>query len=144
MLSTKRNENSWTTQVIQNVSLTTIAGIFGSFYFSMPGEKTRHAARSSFRRAMTYSFGSIAEGSLIVALLDLLRAALTLLRQQEQQSGDIIGTAIACCAECCIACVRGLVDYFSKSSINNSIPPMLFLMYTPFLFFLLDRSICIH
>lgn len=65
---------------------------------------------------MTYSFGSIAEGSLIVALLDLLRAALSLLRAQEQQSGDVVGAAIACCAECCIGCIRWLVDYFSEST----------------------------
>lgn len=80
----------------------------------MPGEKTKHAARSSFRRAITYSFGSIAEGSLIVALLDLLRAALSLLQQQESQSGDVVGAAIACVAQCCVGCVRALVDYFSR------------------------------
>lgn len=100
--------------MIQNVSLTTIAGVFGTYYFSMPGEKTKHAARSSFRRAITYSFGSIAEGSLIVALLDLLRAALSLLQQQESQSGDVVGAAIACVAQCCVGCVRALVDYFSR------------------------------
>lgn len=83
----------------------------------MTGEKTRHAARSSFRRAMTYSFGSIAEGSLIVALLDLLRAALSLIQQQERQSGDVVGAAIACVAQCCVGCIRWLVDYFSKFSL---------------------------
>jgi hypothetical protein len=105
---------SWTTQVIQNVSLTTIAGVFGSYYFTMSDAKIRHATLSSFRRSMTYSFGSIAEGSLIVALLDLLRAALSLIQQQESQSGDMVGAAIACCASCCVACVRSLVDYFSE------------------------------
>jgi hypothetical protein len=62
---------------------------------------------------MTYSFGSIAEGSLIVALLDLLRAALSLLQQQESQSGDIVGAALACVAQCCVGCIRWMVDYFS-------------------------------
>lgn len=59
---------------------------------------------------MTYSFGSIAEGSLIVALLDLLRAALNVLQSQEAASGDAVGAAIACVASCCVGCVRGLVD----------------------------------
>jgi len=63
---------------------------------------------------MTYSFGSIAEGSLIVALLDVLRAALTLLKNQEAASGDTMGAAIACCASCCVGCIRGLVDYFNR------------------------------
>lgn len=63
---------------------------------------------------MTYSFGSIAEGSLIVALLDLLRAALSILRQQQADSGDAIGAAIACVAQCCVGCIRWAVDYFSE------------------------------
>merc|ERR1711939_72574 len=104
----------WTTQVISNVALTTIAGIFGSFYFSLPDVVQKHVTLSSFRRTMTYSFGSIAEGSLIVALLDVLRAALTLLKNQEAASGDTMGAAIACCASCCVGCIRGLVDYFNR------------------------------
>lgn len=105
---------SWTTQVISNVALTTIAGVFGSFYFSLPDVVQKHVALSSFRRAMTYSFGSIAEGSLIVALLDFLRAALNLIQNQEAASGDTAGAIIACCASCCVGCIRGLVDYFNR------------------------------
>ena len=47
---------------------------------------------------MTYSFGSISLGSLIVALLDLLRFFLNLLQQQEAQSGDMVGAIFLCIA----------------------------------------------
>lgn len=63
---------------------------------------------------MTYSFGSIAEGSLIVALLDVIRAGLNVVQQQEAMSGDAVGACIACCASCLVGCVRGLVDYFNR------------------------------
>lgn len=92
----------------------TVAGVFGSYYFSATAEKTKHAARSSFRRAMTYSFGSIALGSLIVALLDLIRAAISLVQQQQADSGDMIGACLACFAQCIVGCIRGLVAYFNR------------------------------
>lgn len=63
---------------------------------------------------MTYSFGSICFGSLIVALLDLLRAGLRILQAQASDSGDTVMAIVACCVQCCVACVRGLVDYFNR------------------------------
>lgn len=58
--------------------------------------------------------GSIAFGSFIVAILDLLRAALRLLQQYERDQGDAIGAAIACCAQCCVGCITSLVEYFNR------------------------------
>lgn len=58
--------------------------------------------------------GSIAFGSLIVALLDLLRAGLRVLQQYAASEGSTIGTAIACCAQCCVGCVASLVEYFNR------------------------------
>lgn len=63
---------------------------------------------------MTYSFGSIAEGSLIVAILDMIKAALNIIYNEQASSGDAIGACVACCASCILGCVRGLVDYFNR------------------------------
>ena len=70
--------------------------------------------KPAYSRAMTYSFGSICFGSLIVALLDLLRAGVRILQAQASDSGDIIGSVVACCVQCCVTCIRGLVDYFNR------------------------------
>ena len=80
----------------------------------MPNSNARHVSLSSFRRAMTYSFGSIAEGSLIVAILDMIKAALNIIYNEQASSGDAIGACVACCASCILGCVRGLVDYFNR------------------------------
>lgn len=55
----------WITEVIKNVTHVTVSGVYGSWYFCknrMPSGATRGA----FKRSMTYSFGSISFGSLIV------------------------------------------------------------------------------
>lgn len=84
----------------------------GTYYFNGPGSPS--VAWGAFKRASTYSMGSIAFGSLIVALLDLLRTALQVLQQYEQGQGDTIGAAIACCAQCCVGCIASLAEYFNR------------------------------
>ena len=63
---------------------------------------------------MTYSFGSICFGSLIVAILDLIRAVLSIIQQQQAAEGDIVSSILACVAGCCVSCIQSLVEYFSE------------------------------
>lgn len=68
----------------------------------------------SFLRASTFSLGSIAFGSLIVTILELIRLILQAIQQYEASEGDMIGSIIACCAACCVGCIQGLVEWFNK------------------------------
>ncbi|GAA5998454.1 Pns1p [Rhodotorula paludigena] len=102
----------WTSQFITNLFLTTEAGIFGAFYYG--GREATRVAWGAFKRASTYSFGSIAFGSLIVALLDLLRAFFQILMSYARDEGSAIGVAITCCAQCCIGIISNLVSYFNR------------------------------
>ncbi|KAJ3731852.1 plasma-membrane choline transporter-domain-containing protein, partial [Lentinula guzmanii] len=65
----------WTSQVIANVALATLAGgPYGAWYYFGPkemGEMPNHPTLSAFGRASTLSLGSIAFGSSIVTLLEL-------------------------------------------------------------------------
>lgn len=63
--------------------------------------------RGAFRRSMTYSFGSISFGSLIVALINMLRQAVSIAQQQEAQSGNMIASI----AFCVLGCFIGLLDW---------------------------------
>ncbi|KAJ3362269.1 putative choline transporter, neither null mutation nor overexpression affects choline transport [Allomyces javanicus] len=102
----------WTSQVISNVVHVTVAGVFASFYFlsgsptGMPSSPTWGA----FKRATTTSFGSICFGSLIIALIQTTRAVL---RQIAQDSDSAVGAFLACCIECLLAWIEGLVEYFN-------------------------------
>lgn len=102
----------WTSQLIINYFLTVEAGIFATYYFSAPGSPS--TVGGSFKRASTTSFGSIAFGALIVALVDLLRAAMQMIMQHEAGQGDLLGCIIACIATACMDCVASLVEYFNR------------------------------
>ena len=65
----------WISEFIKNMMHFVVSGVYGSWYFSHPGEKVNNVTRGALRRGMTWSFGSIALGSLIASIVQLLRQA---------------------------------------------------------------------
>ncbi|EJD03315.1 DUF580-domain-containing protein [Fomitiporia mediterranea MF3/22] len=108
----------WTSQVVGNVALATLAGgPFGAWYYFGPreaGQMPNHPTLSSFLRASTFSLGSIAFGSLIVTLLEILRIVLDAARQNANADGHPIEAILACCAACFIGCIESMVEYFNR------------------------------
>ena len=74
----------WTQQVIKNVAHVTNCGVFATWYF-MGGSTNAIPANptvGAFKRACTTSFGSICFGSMLVAILQTLRAIVRSLRSK--------------------------------------------------------------
>jgi len=97
-------------QVVQNSVHVTVAGTVGHWWFS-PSEASSccsDAVTGSFIRTMTTSFGSICFGSLIVAILQALRALANAARANDD------GGIGACIAECILSCLASIVEYFNK------------------------------
>ncbi|KAK8864189.1 protein PNS1 [Kwoniella newhampshirensis] len=119
----------WTSQVVANVVLCTLAGgIFGGWYYYGPRvpEGTglpKRATLKAFIRSSTLSLGSIAFGSLIVTILELIRLILQAVQQYEAGQGDTIGAIVACCAQCCVGCIEGMIQWFNKSLYGKSYIP---------------------
>lgn len=100
----------WTHQVINGVVRATIAGVIGTWWFS-PLEASSFcssAVRDSLARSLTYSFGSICFGSLIVAIVETLRAWL---RGAASRNRNGIVRLIA---QCLLLWVERIVEYFNK------------------------------
>jgi hypothetical protein len=73
----------WITEVIKNVIHVTISGVYGSWYFCCSrkaGGFPKRATRGAFKRASTYSLGSISFGSLVVAIIQFLRQICSLVQ----------------------------------------------------------------
>lgn len=99
----------WISEWLKNTIHSTIAGVYGSWFFcaGKPGGVPKGATRGAFRRSMTYSFGSISLGSLVVALINMVRQAVSVAQQSAAQDGNIA----AACAFCILQCIIGLIDW---------------------------------
>jgi len=95
----------WVTQVIKNTIHVTSSGLFATWYFLNP--LPHNPTVSSFKRAITTSFGSICLGSLLVAFLQTLR---TICRALANKRNDFL----AAIAACLIGCIESLVRYFNR------------------------------
>jgi hypothetical protein len=96
----------WVSQVLQNIVHVSCSGTFATWYFlsnNMPANPTAKA----LRRALTYSFGSICLGSLLVALIKTIRAIVRSLRNSRF-------ALLACLIDCILSCLDGLLQYFNK------------------------------
>jgi hypothetical protein len=100
----------FTHQVLQNTVHTTIAGVVGTWWF-VPDESgfCGSAVLGSFWRTITTSFGSVCFGSLLVAIIEATRQII-----ESMKNNDDIGAALACCIDCLLGCIQGLVEYFNK------------------------------
>jgi len=95
----------WTFEVIKNVVHVTVSGVVASWYFlgaAGPASPTLGA----FQRSVTTSLGSIACGSLIVALIKTLRAIIRLFTNNRNR-------LLACLCECFLGCIDRIVQYFN-------------------------------
>jgi hypothetical protein len=103
----------WFSEWLKNTIHTTIAGVYGSWYFN-PHNFPKDATRASAKRALTYSFGSIALGSLLVAIIQFLRQACNAARSQEGADGSMLGYALFCCIGCLLGILEWAVEFINR------------------------------
>lgn len=82
------------TEVIKNVIHVSVSGVYGCWYYMAKSDQgpPKRPIWGSFKRAITYCFGSICFGSLIVSILETIKATLNLVKNtvlQNNQWGQI-------------------------------------------------------
>uniref|UniRef100_A0A060T496 Protein PNS1 n=1 Tax=Blastobotrys adeninivorans TaxID=409370 RepID=A0A060T496_BLAAD len=103
-------------EVIKNVIHVSISGVYGSWYYCSKSDQgmPKWPAWGAFKRAMTYSFGSICFGSLIVAIINFIREILNAAQHVNQDNGgNIAVTIVLCFAQCCVGILDWAVTYFN-------------------------------
>jgi len=96
-------------QVLQNTIHVTIAGVVATWWIAPEDASSccSTAIWDSLKRSLTTSFGSICFGSLLVAIIQALRALANTARSQDD-------SFLLCLAECILACIESLIEYFNK------------------------------
>ncbi|KAL3922537.1 MAG: hypothetical protein SGILL_002148, partial [Bacillariaceae sp.] len=101
----------WTWNVLKNVIHCSLAGTVGTWWF-LPQEASTCCSRGlthSLSRSLTYSFGSICMGSLLVAIIEFLKGCIRRLTRNRY-----VGLLLFCIAECLLAWIERLAQYFNK------------------------------
>lgn len=101
----------FTHQVLQNALHATVAGVVGTWWF-IPDEGKgccSTAVIGSWFRSCTSSLGSICFGSLLVAIVQALRA----LANSAQNDGDG-NNCLICIAQCILSLLESILEYFNK------------------------------
>ena len=111
----------WISEWLKNTIYSVVAGVYGSWYFSggqtqnMPSNITRGA----LRRSLTYSFGSISFGSLVVAVINMIRHIISVAQQSEAGEGNIVGTILYCILGCIISIIDWIVQFINRYAFSH-------------------------
>jgi hypothetical protein len=122
----------WTSQVLKNILHATVAGVVGTWWFVPPPLQVQHdednddednhhiisccsqkAIGDSLWRSMTYSFGSLCLGSLVVALVQVLQLVIRFKRGQEEERRQRT-SLVWCLLECVVNQLERLLEFINK------------------------------
>jgi len=113
----------WTNQFFQGIGIMTIAGSISQWYFDNGDQDPDTTSGNknvpqALYRTLRYHLGSVAFGSLIIAIVQFLRACLMYLDNQTkglQQSNFALKVAMKIVA-CCLWCLEKCMKYISKNA----------------------------
>lgn len=114
----------WTSQLIIAISATTVAGAVSSWYWASEFEKEKkkkmpkRPVLAALRRTFRFHLGSLAFGAFIIAVVQLIRAALAYIDKQTQtlQKKNKMIKYIMMAVQCCLWCFEKILKFITKNA----------------------------
>ncbi|RLN61355.1 hypothetical protein BBJ29_004535 [Phytophthora kernoviae] len=109
----------WTSQFIQAAAYATIAGAFCEYYWTL--DKRQVPARPVLRsmwRTVRYHFGTIAFGSLIIAIVQFARLVLEYIDQKirSTKQANAVVKVVMMCLKCLMWCFEKCLKFLNKNA----------------------------
>ncbi|KAI8912478.1 plasma-membrane choline transporter-domain-containing protein, partial [Gorgonomyces haynaldii] len=107
----------WGVFFLSAFSQTTVAGAIASWYWTI--DKTERMilpVTKSAARTCRYHLGSLALGSFLVALIELIRIIFYQISRQLSKSGNSYLKYLVACIQCCLSCISMLVKFINKNA----------------------------
>ncbi|XP_042865088.1 choline transporter-like protein 1 [Penaeus japonicus] len=105
----------WITQFLVACQHVTIAGAISQWYFKRNKKQLGWPILTSMKRMYRYHLGSIALGSLIIALVKFVRFILKYLEKRLSGQSQACSWALRCC-QCCLWCFEKFLKFLSKNA----------------------------
>jgi choline transporter-like protein 2/4/5 len=119
----------WFTQFLKYAGYLTISGALADWYFSKTdenGKKVRgnhddelekRPVWSSLLRMLRYNTGTVAFASMLLAIIQFIRAMVAYLERNAALSGNIIQKTLLCVLECVLKCFECCIDKLNKQAL---------------------------
>ncbi|CAL1544616.1 unnamed protein product [Lymnaea stagnalis] len=134
----------WVLNFIVALSHVTLAGAFGSYYWAWekPKDIPAFPLASSLLRSVRYHLGSLAFGSLIIAIIQMIRIFLEYLDYKLKDSQNKVAKFILICLKCCFWCLEKFMKFLNKNAyIMIAIHGKNFCLSAKDAFFLIMRNV---
>ncbi|KAI0213012.1 Choline transporter-like protein 2 [Lamellibrachia satsuma] len=108
----------WVMNFIVALGQVTLAGAFASYYwaFNKPEDVPAFPVSSSLWRALRYHLGSIAFGSLIIAIIQIIRVILEYIDHKLNKYDNAVVKFLLKCLKCCFWCLEKFMKFLNKNA----------------------------
>ncbi|GFO29553.1 choline transporter-like protein 2 [Plakobranchus ocellatus] len=134
----------WGLNFIVALGHMTLAGAFASYYWAWekPRDIPAFPLTSSVYRSIRYHLGSLAFGSFIIAVVQMIRIALEYLEYKLKDADNKVAKFIIKCLQCCFWCLEKFLKFLNKNAyIMIAIHGKNFCLSAKDAFFLIMRNI---
>ncbi|KAK2176536.1 hypothetical protein NP493_657g01053 [Ridgeia piscesae] len=108
----------WMMNFIVALGQVTLAGAFASYYwaFDKANDLPPFPMSSSLWRALRYHLGSIAFGSLIIAIIQIIRVILEYVDHKLNKYDNAVVKFLLKCLKCCFWCLEKFMKFLNKNA----------------------------
>eukprot|EP01137_Pigoraptor_chileana_P013951 Opistho-2@68038 len=105
----------WTSNFIIALGQTTIAGAIATYYFQRKNMPF-FPILGAMKRTLIYNLGSLAFGSLLIAIVQLIRAIFEYIDKQTKDKQNLVAKFVMCCCRCCLWCLEKFIKLLCKNA----------------------------
>ncbi|XP_049981492.1 choline transporter-like protein 2 isoform X1 [Alexandromys fortis] len=108
----------WLSNFVLALGQVTLAGAFASYYWALrkPEDMPAFPLFSAFGRALRYHTGSLAFGSLILAVVQIIRVTLEYLDQRLKAAQNKFARFVMVCLKCCFWCLEKFIKFLNRNA----------------------------
>ncbi|KAM6967084.1 choline transporter-like protein 2 isoform 2-T2 [Tautogolabrus adspersus] len=108
----------WCANFVTALGQMTLAGAFASYYwaFVKPDDMPAFPVFSSLGRSLRYHTGTLAFGSLILSIIQIIRVLLEYLDHKLKDAHNKFTKFLMCCLKCCFWCLEKCIKFLNRNA----------------------------
>ncbi|XP_016304045.1 choline transporter-like protein 2 isoform X2 [Sinocyclocheilus anshuiensis] len=108
----------WCANFVTALGQMTLAGAFASYYWApnKPSDMPAYPLCASLGRSLRYHTGSLAFGSLILAIVQIIRVLLEYIDHKLKGAENKFAKFLLCCLKCCFWCLEKFIKFMNRNA----------------------------